>query len=236
MFTGIIQYLGKVEAKTVSGGQIRYGFRIAGRDVPHFKIGESIATNGVCLTAARVMPGYFEADVMKETLEATTLGRLRKGDAVNLERSLKYGDEIGGHFVTGHVDGVGRVTRIEKQQRNRLMFFSAPAGITDFLAVKGSLAVDGISLTIQKLSGSEFAVGLIPHTLKVTTLGRVQPGDTVNLEIDLVTRYLSAIVSLRNSKKLCRVTSSAVLKKGLGQLNSEKRSAADIAYLQKQGF
>ena len=218
MFTGIIQNLGQIEKKTENQKQIRFSFRYLAAK-PKLNLGESIAVNGVCLTVSKSKaPGYFEADVMKETIKATSFAVLQKGATVNLERSLKYGEPLGGHFVTGHVDGVGGIQKIEKQGKNLLMWIEASNAILKLLAVKGSVAVDGISLTLQKLSRNAFAVGLIPHTLKVTNLGRKKVSDKVNLEIDLVARYLAKLNPMlkRNNKKVIRKKLSLSLLKNQG--------------------
>jgi riboflavin synthase len=194
MYSGIVTNQGTVSKRQVRGTSIRFVFRFR-RPEKNIKLGESIAVDGVCLTIAGVVPGGFEADVVRETLQATTLGDLRPGSCVNLERSLKVGDEIGGHFVTGHIDGTGRIRQIEKRKKNWLITFEPPKEIMKCLAQKGSIAVDGISLTVQSLTRKDFKITIIPHTLKETTLGRKGPGDLVNLEIDLITRYLKVLTS-----------------------------------------
>ncbi len=192
MFTGIIQNRSIVTRKEKRKGQIRFYFCLQRKVSKPLKLGESIAVNGVCLTAARVDGKTFGADVIRETLEATTLSHLKEGDRVNLERSLKLGDEIGGHFVTGHVDQVGMIRKISTRGKNRSFEIDCPK-LTRRLAVKGSVAVDGVSLTIQKLNSRGFCVGLVPHTLKETTLGKRRVGEQVNLEMDLIARYLETL-------------------------------------------
>ena len=171
MFTGIIQNRGRVVSKQKRGGQIRLAFRLAQKE-KNLQLGESIAVSGVCLTVAGKNPKSFEADVVAETLKATTLENLKIGDTVNLERSLKYGDRFGGHFVTGHADGVGRIEKIEKKGRNVFWQISAPRNILSFLASKGSMTVDGVSLTLQSAGRDSFTIALIPHTLRETTLAQ----------------------------------------------------------------
>lgn len=190
MFSGIVENRGKVIKKEKKGGQIRFRFRFE-RPEKKVKAGDSIAISGVCLTASRLGPGWFEADVVDETLKATTLGSLQIGSLVNLERSLRYGDFVGGHFVSGHVDGVGTIASIKRTGKNELWSFSAPKEIMAYVAKKGSIAIDGISLTIQKVAKSSFSIALIPHTLDRTTLGGKKKGDKVNLEVDLLARYLA---------------------------------------------
>lgn len=210
MFTGIIHNQGVVAAKKNRGGQIRFSFRFRQKE-KKVRVGESIAVEGVCLTAVRIDPRGFDADVVGETLRSTSLGALKIKDGVNLERSLKVGDEIGGHFVSGHVDGVGVIKEIQKFGRNILVSIEAPVAVQDFLAVKGSIAIDGISFTVQAVAKPVFKVAVIPHTWRVTTLGLKRIGGKVNLEADLIARYLEAIFS--SSPKKTSGLSRRVLKK-----------------------
>ncbi len=214
MFTGIIENQGIVTKKEKRGGQIRFRFQFRKKE-RYLKVGDSIMTDGVCLTAVRAAPGYFEADVVRQTLEATTLGTLELGSSVNLERSLKAGDELGGHFVTGHIDGRGKIIRIEKRKKNTTLFIKASKDIIHLLADKGSVACDGISLTVQKVRGTTFQIAVIPHTLKVTTLGIKKTGSEVNLEVDIVARYLQMCFSRQRSKQ--RFSSRSILKELLKQ-------------------
>lgn len=191
MFTGIVQNRARVVRKEEKGGQVHFSFRLAKKEKRRIEAGESIAVNGVCLTARHSSFQSFEADVIRETLQATTLGKLLTGGQVNLERSLRHGDSLGGHFVTGHVDGTGEIVRIQSQGRNKTFSIRAAKEVLPFVAVKGSITVDGISLTIQKIKGPVFEVGIVPHTLRETTLSNKKSGDTVNLEADLIARYLN---------------------------------------------
>ncbi len=195
MFTGIIQNQGTVTGKKKQSGQIHFAFRFRDKE-KGLKTGESIAVDGVCLTVVKFADKTFEADVIDETLRATNLGRLEAGDKVNLERSLRVGDQIGGHFVTGHVDGVGRLQRIQKRGANYALQIQAPADIIQSLALKGSIAIDGISLTVQAVRANTFNVAIIPLTLRETTLGLRKEGDILNLEIDLTSRYLKNLANL----------------------------------------
>ncbi|HOE68718.1 MAG TPA: riboflavin synthase [Candidatus Omnitrophota bacterium] len=208
MFTGIIENQGIVIKRQERGGQVRFGFRFV-RKEKGLKIGDSIAVSGTCLTAVQVNPSGFEADVVRETLQATTLGDLKIGDTVNLEKSLKLGDSLGGHFVTGHVDGRGTVVKIERRKKNTTLFIRAPEAIIALQAPKGSIALDGISLTVQKVHKDVFEIAVIPHTLKVTTLGFKRPGSEVNVEVDIVARYLRACFS---KKKTGAFSSRSILK------------------------
>ncbi|MBU9889184.1 MAG: riboflavin synthase [Candidatus Omnitrophica bacterium] len=216
MFTGIVENQGRVFKKDERGGQVRFGFRFRSRE-KGLRVGDSIAVDGVCLTAVRAGPYFFEADVVRQTLQATTLGALRLGDRVNLERSLRYGASLGGHFVTGHIDGPGRIVRIEKKKKNTTLFLETSKDIIGLLASKGSVACDGISLTVQEVRGRVFQIAVIPHTLKVTTLGAKRAGDRVNLEVDIVARYLQVCFRKQRTNK---GTSSRSILKGLLNLKS----------------
>ena len=214
MFTGIIENQGTVIKKEPRGGQIRFGFRFRKKE-KHLAIGDSIAVDGVCLTAVRAGSGGFEADVVKQTLEATTLGSLTLGSPVNLEKSLRFGTALGGHFVTGHIDGRGRIVKIEKRKKNTTLFLHASKDIIGLLADKGSVACDGISLTVQKVQNGIFQIAVIPHTLKVTTLGIKKVGSDVNLEVDIVARYLQMCFKKERSRRT--FSSRAILKELLKQ-------------------
>lgn len=191
MFTGIITDLGHVRAIRAEGDtRIEISTRFEDASIG---IGASIACSGVCLTVIDKGPGWFAVHASNETLSRTTLGEWRPGTAVNLERPLKLGDELGGHLVSGHVDGVGTALSITPDGASRCFVFGAPPSLARFVAVKGSIAVDGISLTINEVDGPRFGVNIIPHTLSVTTLGETGPGDRVNLEIDLLARYVARL-------------------------------------------
>ena len=172
MFTGIIQNRGIITGQKKQGGQVQFSFRFAKREKQKLEPGESIAVNGVCLTARRCSPAGFDADVIAETLESTTLGSLRRGDGVNLERSLRLGDSLGGHFVTGHVDETGKIFNIRRRGKNKTFSISAGKKLLPFIAPKGSVTVDGISLTVQNVAKNIFEVGIVPHTLRETTLSK----------------------------------------------------------------
>ena len=214
MFTGMIENQGIVIKKEERDGQIRFRFQFQKRE-KGLKVGDSIMTDGVCLTVVRVSPSCFEVDVVRQTLDATTLGTLQVGNRVNLEKSLRVGDTLGGHFVTGHIDGRGRIARIEKRKKNTTLFIQAHKDIIALLADKGSVACDGISLTVQKVKGKQFQIAVIPHTLKVTTLGTKQVGSEINLEVDIVARYLRGCFSKERSQKT--FSSRTILKELLKQ-------------------
>ncbi|KPK18622.1 MAG: riboflavin synthase subunit alpha [Betaproteobacteria bacterium SG8_41] len=195
MFTGIVGAVGSVAEATPGGAGLRVRVASGDLDLSDVVLGDSIAVNGVCLTVVGLDAGTFEADVSRETL-ACTAG-FAVGDRVNLEKALRLADRLGGHLVTGHVDGVGRVSRFEPVGDNRLLAVSGPPDLAKYLARKGSVAVNGVSLTINEVSGSEFTVNLIPHTLSATNLGAARTGDGVNLEVDMLARYVERLHELR---------------------------------------
>jgi riboflavin synthase len=191
MFTGIITEIGSVRAATRAGTSM--ALELACGYSP-LELGESIAVNGACLTVAKIVPGGFIADVSAETLACTTLGELGRGARVNLERALALGDRLGGHIVSGHVDGMGKVlARVPKTDAEHWTL-EAPPEVLRFLAVKGSVTVDGVSLTINAVGPSTFEVMLVPFTLAHTTLGQKSVGTAVNLEVDLLARYVARLL------------------------------------------
>jgi riboflavin synthase len=201
MFTGIITALGTVRALTPIGGghDMRVeiaapGEWIGGQDVPMIPLGASIACSGCCLTAIAVDASGFAAEVSGETLSRTTLGTWRVGTRVNLERSLKLGDEMGGHIVSGHVDGVGEAIEAVPDEGSTRWRFRVAPGLARLIAVKGSVAVDGVSLTVNVADDDGFAVNIIPHTASVTGFATLRPGDRVNIEIDMLARYVARLV------------------------------------------
>ncbi|MCG5526743.1 MULTISPECIES: riboflavin synthase [Halorhodospira] len=195
MFTGIVETCGRVAAIEQSGdGRI---LRIDAPDLglAECRVGDSIAVDGVCLTATGIEDGQFRADVSDETLRCTTLGGLRSGARVNLERAVTPTTPLGGHLVTGHVDGVGEVVERAPAGGSERWRFRVPEGLARYVAVKGSIAVAGVSLTINTVAGRDFEVNLIPHTLAATNLGERRAGDPVNIEVDLVARYVERLLS-----------------------------------------
>lgn len=197
MFTGIIQALGTVESAAARDGDLSLRVALGALAGRNFATGESIAVNGVCLTAIEPAATHLVADVSRETLQLTTLGALSLGERVNLEPALAAGDRLGGHMVSGHVDGVG--TLIEKRQdaRSWRFVFEAPATLAKYIVRKGSICIDGISLTVNGIDGARFDVNIVPHTLAVTNLGSREAGDKVNLEVDVVARYLERLLQER---------------------------------------
>lgn len=194
MFTGIIQTVGTIARSEARGGDRR--LRISGPGLPWqtYATGDSIAVNGVCLTAVRLLPDGFETDVSNETLAVTTLGALGTGSAVNLEPALAVGDRLGGHMVSGHVDGVGEVTRRADNARAVEFDIRVPAALSRYLARKGSIAVDGVSLTINAVSGDTLSITIIPHTINETIIGSYTRGTAVNIEVDMMARYLERLL------------------------------------------
>jgi riboflavin synthase len=192
MFTGIVTDLGRVRA-VLPGGDT--GYEIETRyDTGTIAVGASIACSGVCLTAIERGPGWFRVQASAETRARSTLGSWRVGTRVNLERSLKLGDELGGHLVAGHVDSVGRLVSERAEGDSVRLVFEAPAALAPGIASKGSIAVDGVSLTVNEVTGARFGVNIIPHTRAVTSLGSLKVGDAVNLELDLVARYVARLM------------------------------------------
>ena len=193
MFTGIIEVVGTLHDLRHERGGATLVVDAAFPSGP-LVVGESIAVSGPCLTVERVVTGGFEAFASAETLRRTTLAHLRAGRAVNLERALRADGRLGGHLVTGHVDGVGRVRHVTARGEAHEIAVDAPAEVRPFLAAKGSISIDGVSLTVNTVRGAEFAVMVIPHTLAQTTLGRLRPGDEVSLEADVIARYVAAML------------------------------------------
>jgi riboflavin synthase len=192
MFTGIIQAVGRVRELTLAERAARLVIATDKLDLADVGIGDSIAVNGVCLTATELLSDAFSADVSPETM-ACTVG-FELAAAVNLEKALRLSDRLGGHLVSGHVDGVGTVVRFEPVGDNRLLAVRVPADLGRYVARKGSIAVNGVSLTVNQVERDVFRVNLIPHTLAQTNLGRLRSGAQVNLEVDLVARYIERML------------------------------------------
>lgn len=197
MFTGIVKSVGRLIEVTRSGAAQEFTFATGGLDTAGWRAGDSICVAGVCLTMARVAAGSFSAGLSPETLGRTTLGALAHGDPVNLEPALLAGDPLGGHLVTGHVDGAVRVASIDEDSGSLGIEVELPAALAPFVAPQGSVALDGVSLTVNSATDRRFRVTIIPHTRKVTTLDGVRAGSLLNLEVDLVARYLARLVEAR---------------------------------------
>jgi riboflavin synthase len=190
MFTGIVTDIGRVRDVRETERDRRYEIQTSW-DVSGIDLGASISHAGCCLTVTEKGPDWFAVEVSNETLSKTTLGAWKAGDGINLERAAKLGDEMGGHVVSGHVDGLGRVVSITPEGGSHRVEVEAPAPLHRYIAAKGSITVDGVSLTVNSVEGRVFSLNIIPHTWEVTTLGRLQVGDAVNLEIDMLARYLA---------------------------------------------
>lgn len=195
MFTGIITALGTVRAiePIGDGKDMRLVITAPWPDTKDIALGASIACSGCCLTAVELGQDWFAVDASAETLSRTTMGRWTIGSHVNLERSLKVGDELGGHIVSGHVDGVGQAVSATPENGSTRWVFRVPPDLSRFIAEKGSIAIDGVSLTVNAVQGDTFGVNIIPHTASVTGFGTLQPGDAVNLEIDMLARYVARL-------------------------------------------
>ena len=216
MFTGIIEELGTIRAirRGASSAVLSIG---AGTILDDLKVGDSVAVNGVCLTATQVDGGGFTADVMHETLDRSSLARLAPGDKVNLERAMAAGGRFGGHIVSGHIDATGTITDRRRDDNAVWYTVSAPGALLRYVVEKGSIAIDGISLTVAEITERDFSVSVIPHTAAVTVLGGKRPGDPVNLEADLIGKYV---------EKLLRPA----------QAPPARRSALSLEFLAEHGF
>jgi riboflavin synthase len=195
MFTGIIVATGRLASKLEKGGDLELGIDAAALDIERIAVGDSVSVQGVCLTVTRMAGTVFYADVSRETMAKTTLGSREAGARVNLEPSLRAGDPLGGHLVSGHVDAVGTLTAMVEDARSWRLEFELPAPLKRFVAPKGSICIDGVSLTVNEVSGRRFDVNIIPHTHEVTTLGELSLGAGVNIEIDVIARYLERLMA-----------------------------------------
>jgi len=202
MFTGIIQSVGRIARLEPRGGDVRLYVDTADLDLSDVQLGDSIAVSGVCLTAVTLESRGFSADVSNETLALTTLGKHKSGDPVNLEKALRLADRLGGHLVSGHVDGVGKVVSITPDGRSLRWVFEVPAALSRYIAAKGSICIDGTSLTVNEVNGHRFGVNLIPHTVEHTAFHARRAGDAVNLEVDVVARYIERLIAGGDAPKL----------------------------------
>jgi riboflavin synthase len=193
MFTGIIQTVGTVASIEQRGGDARLTISARDLGLDDVAVGDSICVSGVCLTAIALDGTQFAADVSVETLSRTTLGTLKIGNSVNLEKSLRLADRLGGHLVSGHVDGVGKVVSVTPDARSQRWTFELPHALARYVAAKGSICIDGVSLTVNEVEHNRFGVNLIPHTIDVTTFRDKRVGDAVNIEVDLIARYVERL-------------------------------------------
>lgn len=194
MFTGLIQSVGVLHRLEPRGGDVRLSLDVGTLSLAGVALGDSIAVNGVCLTAVTLTERGFAADVSRETLNLTTLGALKPGARVNLEKALTLSTPLGGHLVSGHVDGVGTLLERQDDARSWRLRIQAPDELARYIAHKGSICVDGISLTVNRVAGAVFELNIVPHTLEQTTIGDYRPGTRVNLEVDLIARYLERLL------------------------------------------
>jgi riboflavin synthase len=194
MFSGIVQDIGRLETREARGGDVRLLIGCARLDLTATRIGDSVCVQGCCLTVTALQGLSFAADVSRETLTLTTLGDLAAGAPLNLEPALRVGDALGGHLVSGHVDGVGTVVEMLSDARSQRLTIAVPPALRRYLARKGSVCVDGVSLTVNEVEGDRFGVNIIPHTQHNTTLGALHAGARVNLEVDLVARYIERLM------------------------------------------
>ncbi len=202
MFSGLVKGVGRVTSRTDLGKDQRFTIELGGAALPPLVVGASIAVNGVCLTVVTAAGDRFTADVSGETLAVTTLGSLAIGSRVNLESPLRAGDPLDGHIVSGHVDGVGAVVAVEPAGRSLTVAIEVPAVLARYVAMKGSVAVDGVSLTVNSVRGARFAVNIIPHTQANTVIGNYKAGTAVNIEVDLLARYLERLVQAQGDESI----------------------------------
>lgn len=193
MFTGIIESLGEIKQIATLEQGLRLSIAAGGLDLNEVRIGDSIAVNGICLTVVSHGPGEFSVEVSRETLDCTQ--GLDSPGEVNLEKALRLSDRLGGHLVSGHVDGVGKVVKFEAAGECRLLTVRSSHALAKYIAQKGSITVNGVSLTVNRVEGEDFDINLIPHTLEMTNLKSLQPGDRVNLEVDLIARYVERMLN-----------------------------------------
>ncbi len=212
VFSGLVKGIGRIASRTNVGGDMRFTIELGSAAVAPLGVGGSIAVSGVCLTAVAVARGSFTADVSAATLAVTTLGRLAAGERVNLEPPIRAGDPLDGHIVTGHVDGVGEVVSVENVGSSKRLVVTVPAPLARYIAPKGSVAVDGVSLTVNAVGAAEFEVNIIPHTQSVTVIGEYARGTAVNIEVDMLARYLERFIQ------------------------TDAGSGVDLAFLRKHGY
>jgi riboflavin synthase len=194
MFTGIIAAIGRVDAVEPSGGDLRLNIDAGKLDLADVKLGDSIAINGVCLTVVSIAQTVLGFDVSNETLERTSLGQATPGSSVNLEKAMAVGERLGGHIVSGHVDGLGKVAMMEASARSVKFRFAVPTSLERYIAEKGSICIDGTSLTVNQVGPGWFEVNIIPHTMQETIISDYREGSVVNLEVDLIARYLERLL------------------------------------------
>ena len=199
MFTGIIQALGSIKTKVTYDKGAVFSFTATDFDFSSIAIGDSIAVNGVCLTAIEVGSDFFKADVSQETLDCSIFSQLEQGDQVNLEKALRLNQGIDGHLVSGHVDGIASVSEQFSEGESTRFKINAPDNLVKYIARKGSVCINGVSLTVNSIADNTFDLNIVPHTLSVTTLGELKTGDQVNLEVDIIARHLEQLLNNKES-------------------------------------
>jgi len=199
MFTGIISAIGEIAELKEKQGDVRLSIAAGNLGLEDVRLGDSIACNGVCLTAVEITEQGFVADVSVETLSLTTIGDWKAGSRINLEKAMQASDRFGGHIVSGHIDGIGEVVSLHEDARSWRFRIKAPAELARYIAQKGSIAVDGISLTVNLVEGAEFELNIVPHSMSHTIMGDYQKGTKVNLEVDLIARYLERLSTVDKS-------------------------------------
>lgn len=226
MFTGIIEAIGTIASLEKTGSDCRLSINCPKLDMADVKLGDSIAVNGACLTVVTMTSSSFSADVSNESLDKTSLGKLRSGSAVNLEKAMLASSRFGGHIVSGHVDGVGEVVSIEPDGNSFKYTLAAPVNLARYIAAKGSICIDGTSLTVNQVNGREFTVNVIPHTQTQTIIQDYRQSHSVNLEVDLVSRYLERL--MMSEQDAATATSSLASPAGSPSIDKE--------FLSKHGF
>jgi riboflavin synthase len=197
MFTGIVEDIGTVKEIKPGTKEVLFTIKTKNIEVKEIKPGDSISINGICLTVISIGDGAFTIEASHETLKRTNLSKLKIGSKVNLERSLRLNDRLGGHIVNGHVDGVGKVDSMRKRGKSVEIWFSLSKGLSRYVVEKGSIAIDGVSLTVNAVNGDRFLVNIIPYTQKATIFGKMKPGDLVNIECDIIGKYVEKFVAWR---------------------------------------
>ena len=201
MFTGIVEDVGKVKVIRPKAKEVLLTIEVKNINAGEISLGESIAINGTCLTVISSGKNNFTVEASHETLKRTNLSRLKVGSKANLERAVKLGARLGGHIVNGHVDGIGKVDSIEKRGKSIEIWFSLPEGLSKYVVEKGSIAVDGVSLTVNAVIGNRFLVNIIPYTQEATIFGELRRGDPVNIECDIIGKYVEKFVAVKDNKK-----------------------------------
>ena len=214
MFTGIIEAVGRIKKIEPVGGDMRLHVAVGSLDMSDVQLGDSIAVNGVCLTAIEFDNKYFAADVSNETITLTSLKDLAIGSEVNLEKALLPTTRLGGHLVSGHVDGLGEVLSIKEESRSIQLIIKAPEELKHYIAMKGSICIDGTSLTVNKITNADFEINIVPHTQQQTIIKNYKPGTKVNLEVDLIARYLERLLMKQDDNIANGITLDALAKAG----------------------